>query len=154
MKIDLEVSGEQIVSRELLRTSRRARNAQPALREVGVLLEELTERNFATEGASGGKPWAPLAESTVRQKAAAGQSGGTLVATGDLLDSLTGGAGHIRETGLNFLIFGTGVEYAGYHQKGKGVPQRKPLQVTELHKRLAVKIIQRWVVKGTVGRSG
>jgi phage gpG-like protein len=154
VKIDVDVSGEEIVARDLLRIGRRTVNAAPALREIGSLLEDLVQENFDTEGRAGGAAWKPLAPATVAQKAAAGARPEILQRSGDLLASLTGGPGHIREIGDSWLVFGSGVPYGGFHQKGKGVPQRRPVQFVERGRRQIVKILQRFILTGHVGRSG
>ena len=69
--------------------------------------------------------WPPLADSTLRQKAAAGYPPDPLVRTGDLRDSLVDpNRGALAESPQE-MTYGTDVPYAGYHQDGTSrMPQR------------------------------
>lgn len=153
MQIVFEISGEKQVNRELLRIGEYAGDAQPAFSAIADLIMDETAEQFATEGrhASGG--WKPLAESTLREKARLGfGSRGILERTLALERSLTerGNANQILETTPDSLTFGTSLRYGDYHQLGRGVPQRRPVELTESARRQVVKILQRWVLTGEV----
>jgi phage gpG-like protein len=50
------------------------------------------------------------------------------------------------------LVFGTRVPYAIFHQTGtsRGLPRRRPIELTEQTRRECVKILQRWLVEGAL----
>jgi phage gpG-like protein len=156
VEILAELLGEKVVHRRLVDVGRRATNMAPALREVARLWMDLEQDVFASEGASGGKPWAPLAGSTQETKARAGYSSKILQAEGGLMASLTqpGAADQILEVDDDMLVFGTGHPAGAFHGKGTSrMPARPPIQISPQGRRQTVKILQRFVVTGDVGRS-
>lgn len=149
MRIDIDVRGEKQASRKILRMGRRAGDTRPVLTAVAHKLAEIEEERFDHEGPG----WAPLAQSTVAQKAREGLNPGILDATGTLRQSLSslGAADQLLIIHDGLLVFGTTVPYAGAHQRGTGhVPQRKVIDLQERDKRLVVKTIQRWLIEGIV----
>ena len=51
-----------------------------------------------------------------------------------------------------FLLFGTKLEYAAYHQHGTSrMAQRRPLELTPADRRVPPKIIQSWILGGAEG---
>lgn len=128
------------------------------LEAAGVVLREVTEQQFDTQGqhASGG--WAPLAASTVAEKARKGLRPEILQATGRMKESLTRrfDSGHIEELrGPDTLAFGSRVPYAGYHQTGTSrMPRRRPIALTEGDKRRIMKAIQLAMVRGVPAAAG
>jgi hypothetical protein len=70
--------------------------------------------------------WPPLADSTLRQKAAAGYPPDPLVRTGDLMDSLVDPNRGALAEGPQEMTYGTEVEYAHWHQDGGSIPGRPP----------------------------
>jgi phage gpG-like protein len=91
----------------------------PSMRRIAEDIREMEGEQFASAGAAGGTPWAPLAPSTVKRKRGAG---GTLVASGALLDSLTGpeSPDHVEAAGKLSLEIGTDLPYARFQQTGAG----------------------------------
>jgi phage gpG-like protein len=91
----------------------------PGLVAVADDLREMIAQQFATEGAAGGTPWAPLAPSTLRKR----RGLGILNSTGALLGSLVdvGAPGHVEETDGQQLLFGSELPYAVFHQTGAGI---------------------------------
>lgn len=155
MRLTIDTLGEEIVARDLIRMGDRATDVSDVMGgEVTDLLRGSMTRQFDSQGQYGSGGWPALASSTVAAKQAAGLDPRILHATRRLRDSLTEG-GHgdqvvvARRDGLDF---GTSVEYAGYHQHGQGVPQRRPVQLPEADRREVVRILQRALVSD--GRSG
>jgi len=145
MEVLAELLGEKIVHRELMGVGDRAVNMAPALREVGRFWMDVEREVFDSSGASGGKPWAPTK---------AGNQ--PLVNTGSLLASLTeeGAADQIFEVNDDVLVFGTGHPAARFHHTGtKHMDARPPVQINPTNRRRTVKILQRFLVEGQVGRS-
>lgn len=146
LEFQISVHGDKLVSRRILRLEDRAIHARPAFEKMGEKLLRHEKRLFASDGASGGPPWAPLAASTIAAKAARGQDPRILRATGALHSSLTdkGDAANIFHADDDGLEFGSRLAYARYHQHGtKRMPKRKPLQLNETQKRDLLRILQK-----------
>lgn len=153
MRVDIEILGEKVVERRLLRFGERAVAAEPAMAAIGEMILKSETRQFDTEGASGGTPWQDLAPSTVATKARHAGAYRILQETGVLFDSLTskGATGNIFEVGPDHLRLGTDVPYATFHQTGTSrMPARPPVKLNELDRQGAVKLLQRWLVHGVV----
>lgn len=140
MQLQLEVLGEEIISRRLLRFAHRVQDARPAFRKIAVMLDQAKERQFATEGAYGGEKWAPLADSTLRSK----PSGlPILVRTGALKGSFKA-----RRVLPQVLEWGSDVPYGVYHMHGTSrMPARPPLKLPEGLKRSIVRELQRTIIE-------
>lgn len=139
MNLEVEIRGHLEAAGHIDELGDRASNAQPALRRV---LDQLLigEQKLW----SSGRKWSPLAPSTLRTKAARGQSSKPLRGTGELERSLTipGAPKQIREISDDELKFGTSVFHAHFHQKPrKGEPQRKVLVLRPTDKRKARELI-------------
>lgn len=144
----LEVLGEEVVSRRLLRFEGNVKDARPAFRRIAPLLEAATLRRFESEGAYGGEKWAPLAASTLARKPA-GQ--GILVASGRLRASLTQetAADGIRQMTPQSFRWGSSVPYGRFHQAGTSrMPQRRVVKFPESVKRAVVRELQKAMVEG------
>lgn len=153
MEFTFDASGDQLVSRKLLRYADRATNAQPAFESIADTLRGYEKRLFDSGGASGGAPWDSLAPSTVRAKAAAGLDPRVLRATNALRNSLAlkDDKNHQEIVTENQLVFGSTLPYVAYHQRGRGVPKRRPIQFNENQKKYILKKLQRFLATGEVG---
>jgi phage gpG-like protein len=152
VRLDLDVFGDEQISRELLRFSAHAGNAQPAFHKIAQDMREQIKEQFGTEGDRGSGGWAPLKEATIAAKASAGLDPHILQATHSLMESLTGSAGdHIEEITDDSLLFGSSDPKGRFHQKGTSrMPARKPVDFTELDRRGFVRTLQKYIVHGTV----
>lgn len=159
MRIEIDVFGDKQVSRELLRFSDRAHDAEPAFQSIADLLEHSEEKQFRTGGRHASAGWDKLKAATVKAKRRSDDpvvrrnADKILVATGALMESLTadvqgveGGAVRIVEP--HQLIFGTQLPYARFHQLGKGVPRRRVLELRARDRTEMVKRIQRYLMTG------
>lgn len=153
---DLSVDGDVQVSRRLERFAERADNATPLWFNIMQYLVGAEKRQFNSQGGTGSGGWAPLAQSTKDQKAAQGLDPRILHATLRLRNSLTsmGGGDAVRIVEDDFMAFGTTVPYAGFHQRGAGVKQRRPVELTEGQRKTIAKRMQRWLVTGDVRTAG
>lgn len=148
--LELNVLGEEVISRRLLRFSENVQDARPAFGRMMRLFEAAALEQFATEGAAGGEPWAPLAESTLKYKP---PGKGILEYSGRLLNSLVeggvaGGGDSVRFLGRQEMRWGTSVPYAAFHQHGTSrMPRRRVVQLPEIVKRRAVRELQRVLVE-------
>jgi len=152
VRLDLDIFGEEQISRELLRFSAHAGNAQPAFHKIAADMREQIAEQFATEGGRGSGGWKPLAESTLQAKLSAGLDPHILQATHRLMHSLTGtGGDHIEKVTDDSLLFGSAVDYGRFHQKGTTrTPARRPVDFTSLDRRGFIRTLQRYIVDGTV----
>jgi phage gpG-like protein len=152
VRLDLDVYGDEQVSRELLRFSAYAGNAQPAFRKIADDMRDQVAEQFATEGARGSGGWKPLADSTIASKLSAGLDPHILQATHTLMESLTGtGGDHIEEISDEHLLFGSSVDYGRFHQKGTSrMPARRPVEFAELDRRGFIRTLQRYLVEGVL----
>lgn len=153
MRFVFEAHGETLVDREFERFAEHAENLTPVWKNLADLLRNVSKRQFSSEGqyASGG--WAPLAPSTLAAKKRQGLSSKILHATLALKNSLTQKSSSDQQliiTPLQ-LVFGSLVEYAGFHQHGTStMPRRPPLDLREATRREFVRRIQRYIVTGNL----
>jgi len=156
--LEWSIWGDEIISRELLRFEQRAvSDMRPAYLAIVADIMEATEEQFESEGkrASGG--WDPLSEPYAAWKGAQDYDPGTILrATNALLDSFTqdGGDGQILVTQGGNLEFGSASDYGEFHQRGvpdNNLPQRRPLDFTELDKRGWMKQLQTYIMTGELG---
>lgn len=156
MRLIVDVFGDTIIERELLRFSDRALDARPAWLAIMEDFEDEMTQQFDTEGAHASGGWPQLAAATVAYKASHNLDPRILHATLRLRESLTESSGEdaIRMVDPSFMVFGSDVEYGEYHQQGRGVPVRKPFALTEMAKQRAVQTLQRYIVEGEVGFEG
>lgn len=152
MEFTFEASGDNLISRRFERFAGRSVAAAPAFQQIADNLRGYERRLFDTQGVSGGVRWDELAPSTIKAKAARDLDLRVLRATNRLRNSLVlkRSPDHEEVIADDFLLFGSKLDYAGYHQRGRGVPTRKPLQYTETQKRRIVKTLQRYIVTGEV----
>ena len=111
-------------------------NLMPLWDKFDNVLHEMTEEQFDSHGHGA---WPGLAESTIQQKSAHGFPLDPLIRTGSLKDSFDPLA-----EGPQTFIWGSEVDYAGYHQEGTPrMPQRKVIDVrTEDRRRLEQAMVQ------------
>jgi phage gpG-like protein len=147
------VWGDDVIERELLRFEGRALNVMPAAMTIMEDIRDAVGRQFDSEGGYGSGGWAPLAQSTIDQKVAAGYPSEILHRTLRLRRSLTEvGGDNISTATPDGFVFGSNVEYGEYHQRGTvNMPQRRPLEFTQADKVLWIKRLQRYIVTGDLG---
>jgi phage gpG-like protein len=153
MRLEFEVHGEKLVSRNLLRLSNRITDASPAFEHIAGQLLGWEGDLFDSEGDSAGRPWAPLRKTTLDAKLRRHQDPHILVATGALRDSLTmkGAEDQTIIITPSSLTFGSTVPHARFHQRGTDrTPQRRPLDLSEANRKAMVRTLQRHVLVGVL----
>lgn len=152
MRFALDTLGVRQIDRELVGISGRITDMGPAMREVLDLIRKVEKQQFDSQGKYGSGGWKPLAPSTVAYKKAYNLDPRILRATGDLFSSMTkrGDSTQIAVPKQDGLVFGTTLEYAQYHQQGRGVPKRPVVELKEDDRREAIKIIQRYIREDVV----
>lgn len=167
MEFVFESHGEKLIARKIDRLGYRALTAKPAFEGIADRIRGYEKRLFDSEGASGGRPWEPLAASTVARKAGGGfatigADGGVSIgsldprilhATHRLRKSLTDANDpeHLEIATNDSLVFGSLVPYGKYHARGSGhLPKRRPIQFNEAQKRRILKRLQLYLMTGEV----
>lgn len=144
--------GETQVDRTLDGIVDRSTDMRPAWDVLSHSFSQMEREQFGSLGAYGGQTWSPLSPRYAAWKARHFPGKSIMQRSGDLFRSLAGAAPSIDIRELNYAIFGTDVEYAGFHQRGGGnLPQRKVIEMPDSLRRQWVKVIQRYLVTGAVG---
>lgn len=149
--VEVEIFGEAVVRRRLLRMSASMVDAAPAFVEMAKILEEAVAADFSTQGQAGGVHWPDLAASTVERKErssdprVSANANTVLVATGRLRGSFhEGGEDHTREISEDEMRWGSKVPYGVYHQSTaprERLPHR-PIQLAVPTRRSLVRVLQ------------
>lgn len=155
-RVRIEVLGDRVIEGNFDKHRARAENPMPAFALLATRFLEVEKLQFESQGAEGGSPWAPLAESTLAEKARLGLDMRTLFRTHALFDSLTNASapGHVRRITPEVLELGTavasdgGYPYAEAHQHGRGVPVRKPVDLNDLERGSWAKTVHRYITTG------
>lgn len=141
------------VVRTLRGMDQRVDDLTPVWPRVGAIIARANAKAFATKGASTGRPWKPLAASTVEQKLREGHRA-MLVKSGAMKRSFTG-----RPMGVE-LYFGKQAKFGpagilpewqqfGTHQNGRRHIPPRLIQKLNKEDRKAIKdMVARWIVKG------
>lgn len=128
----------------------RVRHMEPAWEVFAEAFRVDEIELFATEGASGGHPWAPLSPSYSAWKIMHAPGEPLLVLEGDLVDSLTERPFGVERIRAQDAEVGTDDETAGWHQHGtRNMPARPPVQMSETLPRVTRQAAAGWIVDGT-----
>jgi phage gpG-like protein len=157
ISLSFDFYGDVQIDRTLERFSDAVEDARPAWEAIADRFAHVERRQFGTEGrhASGG--WAPLSPRYAAWKARHYPGRPILVREGDLRASLTQRPFGVERIEPHDAWLGSDVAHGRYHQRGQGVPRRRPIELTEQERRTWVKILQRFIVTGeapTVGPRG
>lgn len=148
-----EFYGDVQLSRTLARFSENVNDARPAWEAIAQRFMFLERRQFRSEGRfSGG--WAPLSPRYAAWKATHYPGARILHREGDLEESLTNRPFGVEVIEPTFVILGSAVEHGKYHQRGDGVPRRRPIELTEAERKEWVKVLQRFIVTGSAPKVG
>lgn len=107
--------------------------------------------NFATKGATSGRPWLPLDDEYARWKLSHAGPRPLMVFDGNLRRSLTNLRGAPNEIDKTDAWFGTNVPYAQYHQWGtRKMPSRKIVFVPPFFAQALGAQAAEWIVHGSI----
>lgn len=148
LRLTFDFYGDAQVERTLERFAEHAEDVSPAWEAIASRLTVVERRQFASEGRTGSGGWAPLSPRYAAWKARHYPGQPILVATGALRRSLTTRPLGIERIEPHEAWLGSDIDYGGFHQRGDGVPRRRPVELTENERRRWVKIIQRFIVTG------
>lgn len=141
MHFEISLAGDVQVSRKLLRIGDRAVHAKPAFEAIANVLMGIERRQFESEGRRSSGGWAELKQSTIDAKG----DESILFDSGSLMSSLSedGDEKMTKWATDEFLLFGSKLDYASYHQTGTSrMAQRRPLELRETDRAGMVKILQ------------
>lgn len=143
------------LTKRFLVMQRRASDFRPVFRWVQQALQDAHRMNFATNGLTGGAPWAPHDPEYAAWRLENGYGGkGMLVRDGTLKFSLTNmnSARGVSDIGRRTATFGTRVPFAKYHQTGtRFMPQRKIIFVNSVMALRTANVVSEYIMHGTVG---
>lgn len=149
VRVELAENGIGSITKKMILWSNRAGDIRPVGPVLADYLMEVQARQFDSQGAASGHPWAALADATQKTKDRKGQRPEILRATDALRDAF-GEPGNENQKvimGKQTFIFGVSgdpAEYGAIHQSG----ERKPVDLTALNKRMCVMAISRWITGG------
>jgi phage gpG-like protein len=147
--VGVDVIGDEKVNTMLLAMRARAKNFEPALRQIGDVLRLHNAAQFATEGMQGGKKWDPLSPKYAAWKLKQVGPRPILQFTGRLMEDLTGSPMAIEHYTADSAEWGTDAPYAVFHQSKAPrtqLPRRPFLVVTEALQFEAKRILADYVV--------
>lgn len=148
-RISFEFYGDVQLDRTLERFEWGAQDASPAFEAIGDSLARAERNQFRTEGIYGSGGWDPLSPAYAAWKAKNYPGRPILQLSGDLMESLTVRPFGIDVVEAQFAVFGSGVEYGAFHQRGTDLmPRRRPVELPETLRRRWIAILQRWLVHG------
>jgi hypothetical protein len=140
VRILITTVGTERVGRALSVITERVGNLEPVFRVIADAIRD----TIADEILSGGQgSWEPLSPEYARQKDLKWGPQPILVASGQLLNSLTiqGAPGHVEFIGPDRVRVGSTVDYLRYHQSQTPrtvMPRRAPINITPQQR-------QRWI---------
>lgn len=152
VRLTVEVLGDRVIDRRLLRVAHNASDLSDAFDEILDAFETWTGRQFETQGGEFGTRWDPLTDDTVAQKEREGvaEPAQALIRTGALFLSLQGGPGGIRDVGREEAVWGTRNPDAMWHHGRRRssenpVPRRPIFEPDEIRRRWMMDVLQRAV---------
>lgn len=144
----LQVNGTQQVERTLHIAADHISDFSPAFRDLKNAFVRYQREEFKTQGAHGGHAWAALSPKYLAWKRKHFPGRRILELTGGLRKTLTSQLQVFVSP--RRLVMWSASKVATYHQGGAGnLPARKIIAVPQPEKRDWVRILQRYVLKGT-----
>lgn len=141
IRIRVTSVGAHNVGRALSVITEKASNLEPVFRVIADAIRERIADEIFSEGQG---RWEPLNEEYAEDKAARWGPQPMLVASGQLLNSLTvqGAPGHVEVIAPDRVRVGSTIEYLRYHQSTGArtrIPRRAPINIGSEER-------QRWMV--------
>lgn len=143
MNVQMEVFGDTIMARRLLRWSEHVYEPGPVWDKVKDRLQVAFERNFSQQGPT----WAPLKPSTVRSRIAGGYPPGPILTRSGAYRKQMTTQLQTHETPSQLIVVAPAVP-GKFHQHGTRKMPARPLRLRETERRDVAKILQRWLIEG------
>ena len=127
MELVITTRGDEAAARRIEDFGRRAEQARPLLSQIADELLDIQRERFSRNHGMRRE-----ARSTLAKDRQQGRDPRPLRATGALMRSVTQrGAPHQKlKIANDYVVLGTKLYYAQFHQEGKGVPKRRVINVT------------------------
>lgn len=152
VRLKFDFLGDTQLDRTLARFEEAPQDARPLWDALADRFVTSARSQFRTEGAYASGGWAPLSPAYGAWKARHYPGAGILHRDGDLERSVTSRPIDVEVIEPGFMVLGTGVEYATYHQHGTDrMPQRRIIELTENQRREWVRLMQRFIQYGHLG---
>lgn len=149
-RLEIDTKGLRESRQMLTDLAERGENMRPAMLRIKELLIAGHAEQFKSGGAFLGTPWEKNAPGTLARKAREGVSSlnRPMVASGDLMESLSGGKGGRSRVSKSGVSVGTSLFYALFHinPKRKGMPARPPVGINEAQRMAALRIMDNHVM--------
>lgn len=139
LELEAELLGDEGLERHLDDLDGRL-DLRPAWDDVARVFTEAEERQFLTEGAAGGTPWAPLSPRYAAWKAIHFPGKGILRRTDALFRSLTQGPETRDEERHSVTLGSTDPPYGRFHKRS-----RPPVAITEANERAMMEAVREYV---------
>lgn len=141
--LDFKIDGESQVLSALSRFGEYADDLREPFAKMADDFVRIEGERFDAEGPG----WAPLSPRYARWKEANYPGRPILVREGHLRESLTGGAGFVREITKDSMVLGSSVKYALYHHRGGSrLPMREVVRLSAEDRTRWAKILQAYLV--------
>jgi phage gpG-like protein len=142
----VETQGTKEVATSFRRMGYAAAHAQPAFRTISLLIMEIMDRVFDSEGRRGGGSWKLDSVDWLERKMRMGLDPRINHATLALRDSVTvpGAEGQIMEITSNALYFGSDLPYAGVTQENRPFMKFMPQDRAEMRNIIRDYLIAAW----------
>lgn len=143
-----------MLRRQLRRGMEVAGNMRPALSIIADEMMDSIRATFESQGRRGGGSWKALDPATVKRKAAAGLDPRILIATGELMDSMTvrGDPNQILRIGRAHVELSSRLADAPVHQYGnEHVPARPFIKITTGDRKRWVNVVRDQLREAMVG---
>lgn len=147
LNITMAVNGIEELKRSFATWGAEISDLSEPFQQIADGLETDNMLNMTGEGILYAGGWAPLASSTISEKARAGYGGQPiLVRTGELAQSLAGGSGSVKQVTPTSLTVGTDDPIAKYHQYGtRKMPQRKIIGLSFAARSQVVRVLADYI---------
>jgi phage gpG-like protein len=146
----LSFYGDVQLNRTLVRLQKAPQSMWPAWENLANRFRRMERKQFATEGAYASGGWPPLSPRYAKWKATAKPGAPILVFSGDLRKSLTERPFGVEVLEHDHMVVGSSIDYGLFHQRGDGVPQRRPVEFPEAERQAWVKVIHQFIRTGRI----
>lgn len=150
MRLTFSFYGDVQLDRTLARFSDNVGDARPVWEKLAAAFARAERRQFKSQGAYASGGWSPLSPKYAEWKARHYPGQPILVRTGELRASLTERPFGVEVIEPQQMAVGSDVDYGAFHQRGDGLPRRRPVEFTEAMRREWVSKLQRFIVTGSV----
>lgn len=152
MGVTIHGNGIKNVKGKIKVIENRTNNPEQCFIYIGSYLSAYNRKQFATNGAYGGKVWAPLKPDYFQWKLRNGIGHATLVRTGKMKVSYTSRPMKVERIGKTVAVYGTDVKYAHFHQSGtRKMPARIVMQANAKVRKDIKQIIADYISGRPVG---